>query len=148
MEKMSIQVVLAILLGIMCVSMPITPSSAQNNGLCWNNINKCITDHASQSAVEPKFDPASPSFNITEFLCCPLMVQTAQNDKECFCVIDTVIHQDPSLASNITNIFSLCSIVDSVASLDNFCLGIAPTPAEAPLFPMVEAPMMPVLPPL
>ncbi|KAL9242884.1 hypothetical protein vseg_016842 [Gypsophila vaccaria] len=147
---MSAQVMLSIMLAITCVSMTtITPTWAQNDeGQCWNKINKCILGHEAQSLVEPKYNPGSPSFNITEYLCCPLMVQTAQIDKECFCVVDTVVHQNPSLASNVTTFLSLCSIVDSIPSLDNFCLGIALTPAEAPLYPIVEAPMMSALPPL
>ncbi|KAK9668333.1 hypothetical protein RND81_13G052600 [Saponaria officinalis] len=150
---MNAPIILAI---ILCVTITITPTRAENDRLCWNKISKCILDHEARSLVEPKYNPKSPSFNMTDYLCCPLMVQTVETDKACFCTIDTVLHQNPTLASNVTTIFSVCSIVDSLASLDNLCLGIAPTPAEAPLYPDVEAPlypdveapMMPVLPPL
>ncbi|KAK9698708.1 hypothetical protein RND81_08G125100 [Saponaria officinalis] len=150
MSKMSVKVILILVLGIMWASISVKPTSAQSDGLCWNKIGKCMLDQMGRLFDEPttKPGPTSPSFNMTQTLCCPLIEQAAQNDRECFCVMDTLAHKDPKQVSNIINLLSLCNIVDSVASLDNFCLDIAPTAAEAPTIPIVEGPILSAMPPL
>ncbi|KMT12567.1 hypothetical protein BVRB_5g098120 [Beta vulgaris subsp. vulgaris] len=102
------------------------PASSET---CWEEIGQCLTNNV--NSTEPQFDTSSPSFNVTEFFCCPLIQESARNEKQCFCTMNTVITQDPSLAPNVTQLLGACGIADSVASLNSFCQGEAPTPSLA-----------------
>lgn len=91
-------------------------------GECWEKVSECIDKNGNNSMSKPELDPSSPSFNVTEFLCCDLMQQAAVNDKKCFCNINTFVKENPSEAANTTVVLSICKIVeDSVASLNSFC---------------------------
>lgn len=124
------EVVLVMVLGMMCLSTRISPSTAQNllnensMPLCWEKISNCILDHLNESNSEPQFDTSSPLFNLSETLCCPLIQQTVENDRQCFCYINTAIHDNPSLGTNFTSLFSSCEVADSLDSLNNLCQGM------------------------
>ncbi|KAL9231093.1 hypothetical protein vseg_006356 [Gypsophila vaccaria] len=148
MAKSSVQVVSILVLALMWASISITPTSAHSDGLCWNKVTKCMLGQMGRLFDEPKPNQMGPSYNMTQALCCPLIEHTAQTDRECFCAMDTLAHIDATQASNVIYLLSACKIVDSVAALDNFCLDIAPTAAEAPTGPIALGPIMSAMPPL
>ncbi|CAO2827295.1 unnamed protein product [Amaranthus hypochondriacus] len=98
---------------------------------CWQTVANCVGDNVNKSETVLQLDPSSSSFNATEFFCCPLMQQIATAEKHCFCSVDSLIQQDPSLEFNFTQIFTLCSITPSLAS--DFCLAQAPSPGLDPI---------------
>lgn len=110
---------LVIMLGITWLSIPITVQS--QSGICWENITQCMTSNL--NSTEPQFDRSSASFNLTEFLCCNLILQSVRNEKECFCNINTFISQDPSSAPNVILVLGACGVADSVASVNALCQG-------------------------
>ncbi|KAL2925945.1 DnaJ-like protein subfamily C GRV2, partial [Bienertia sinuspersici] len=69
---------------------------------CWDDISHCVEENVNTSATDPNFDPTSPSFNMSEFLCCPLIHETAIVEKECFCTVNTFIQQFPVQAANVS----------------------------------------------
>ncbi|XP_021725660.1 uncharacterized protein LOC110692892 isoform X1 [Chenopodium quinoa] len=91
--------------------------------VCWREIDHCIDRSHNRSELEPTLNPSSPAFNLTEFLCCPLMQQTARIDKECFCTIKPFLEENPDQITNTTLVMSACNIVTSITSLNNFCQG-------------------------
>jgi len=97
------------------------PSSAQQ---CWKNIVDCLDEHFNQTS-KPEFDSSSPSFNGTEFFCCPLIQETAQNEKPCFCEMNTAVHQNPTNGTGVLKLLSFCDVTDSESldSFDTFCSG-------------------------
>ncbi|CAO2819788.1 unnamed protein product [Amaranthus hypochondriacus] len=112
------------------------PAPTPMEGRCWDDISACIVDHVNNTESNPEWEPLSSSFNITEFLCCPLIEQTSTTEKECFCTITTFLDQNPSQAPNITQLLTLCGIINnSVIALHNFCLGEGPSPAVTPMMP-------------
>ena len=124
---MYIEVTLVFLLGMIWWSIPVmpapslAPSSAEENlGECWTKVESCLEKNMNESNSNPEFNVSSSSFNRSEFLCCPLMQSTKENDKECFCSITPLLHQDPS-GPNITFLLTLCKVADSLASIDSFC---------------------------
>ncbi|KAJ8420289.1 hypothetical protein Cgig2_030500 [Carnegiea gigantea] len=97
----------------------IMPSSAQQ---CWKNIADCLDEHFNQTS-KPEFDSNSPSFNGTEFFCCPLIQEAAQNEKPCFCEMNTFVHQNPSNNTGVLKLLNFCGVTDSESldSFDAFC---------------------------
>ncbi|XP_021738163.1 putative receptor-like protein kinase At4g00960 [Chenopodium quinoa] len=83
----NMEVLLSMMLGIICLSI-LTPSSAQdivnekNMPACWVNITNCMQDHLDRSGSEPQYNSSSSMFNLSEFLCCPLIQQTSQTEKQ------------------------------------------------------------------
>lgn len=125
-KKCYIEVVLIMVLGMI-----IMPSSAQfiigdKAPPCWDTIGSCIGDNVNRSESEPKLNPSSPKFNFSEYACCTLIQQTAQTQKQCFCYVDTFLHQNPSYQTNITSVFKYCKVADSLTSLYTFCQGMFP----------------------
>ncbi|KMT12570.1 hypothetical protein BVRB_5g098140 [Beta vulgaris subsp. vulgaris] len=96
---------------------------------CWEMINNCIGSNVNNNGSEPRFNPSSPLFNSTEFLCCPLMQQITSTERQCFCTINTFIKDNPSHVKNTTDLLSVCGIANSAASLGSVCSGQAPSPA-------------------
>ncbi|KNA18505.1 hypothetical protein SOVF_070140 isoform A [Spinacia oleracea] len=102
----------------------------KRSGICWENITQCMTSNL--NSTEPQFDRSSASFNLTEFLCCNLILQSVRNEKECFCNINTFISQDPSSAPNVILVLGACGVADSVASVNALCQDFqAPSPTSA-----------------
>lgn len=121
---------LIMVLGMIWLSTPITPSSAQqifngdnNAPSCWTTISDCILNNVNQSESEPQLNPKSAVFNISEFACCTLIQQTVQDEKQCFCYANTYIHQNPSEWANLSLILVTCKVANSSASLDALCQG-------------------------
>ncbi|XP_048499981.1 uncharacterized protein LOC125497384 isoform X2 [Beta vulgaris subsp. vulgaris] len=113
-----------------------TPQGQSQEEHCWERIGNCINNNINNTESEPQFDPTSPLFNATEYLCCPLIQQISSAERPCFCSVTIFLQQNPSQVPNVTQLLSTCSIVDSVAFLDSFCLGVeAPIPAAAPMMP-------------
>ncbi|XP_021743950.1 cysteine-rich receptor-like protein kinase 10 isoform X2 [Chenopodium quinoa] len=122
--------VLVIMLGITWLSLPIVQSQS---GICWEKYDQCVSNNL--NSTEPQFDKSSPSFNITEFICCDLLRQSAVNEKQCFCNVNTFITENPSFAPNVTLVLGACGIADSVASLNAFCQDVQvppPTSTQPP----------------
>uniref|UniRef100_A0A803L6H5 Protein kinase domain-containing protein n=2 Tax=Chenopodium quinoa TaxID=63459 RepID=A0A803L6H5_CHEQI len=80
-----------------------------------------MQDHIDRSGSEPQFNSSSSMFNLSEFLCCPLIQQTAQTEKQCFCFVNTFINQNPSFESNVTLVLSYCQVANSLTSLKTYC---------------------------
>lgn len=135
-------VVVMAVAGMMWVSSAQPPTSP---GPCWLEVANCLQNNLNQSTQN---QPTTSFNNVSEALCCPLIQQTAQKDKTCFCSISDFLHQNPA-GPNMTLILTICNVIDSLASFDAFCPGSASTPSEAPIMSPpgsastpAEAPMM------
>ncbi|KNA06392.1 hypothetical protein SOVF_181500 [Spinacia oleracea] len=110
-----------------------SPIGDPDLGRCWDNIGNCLNDNINNSRSMPQFDPLSGSFNVTEFYCCSLIQEIASTETPCFCNMNTYLHQFPTMANSVFQIFTTCGIVTSLPALDRFCLGEAPSPAPTPM---------------
>ncbi|CAO2819802.1 unnamed protein product [Amaranthus hypochondriacus] len=125
---------------IIWLSMPIKHSSAQvfGNGetpSCWAKIEDCQAENVRKNETDPRFDPNSPTFNISEWFCCTLVKKTAESQKQCFCEANTAIAKDPSIGANFTLLLGACKVADSLSSLDAFCKA-PPTPPPSSTHPL------------
>ncbi|XP_021767853.1 uncharacterized protein LOC110732246 isoform X2 [Chenopodium quinoa] len=99
---MKMNVVLLVLFAIMLTTLSIRPSLAQDDEVgnmgCWDNITSCLGDNE-------------------VLLCCPVIQQEIDNERDCFCLMKETVQQNATVAASFSTIFTFCDISGSFQTL-------------------------------